>query len=154
MPKAILIISDSSPLIALADIDRLEILKQLYGRVYITDIVRSEIKADLPEWIEITKEYDPILYNTLQLQLDKGEASAIALALKNPDSTLIIDESRGRRVAKSMKVRITGLLGIILRAKRDQVIESGKEILDELAQHGFWLSEKVKRDFLDRLGED
>ena len=75
MPEE-LVISDASPLIALVDIGELEILRQLYQRVTITDIVRDEIHAELPEWIEVSTEYDPKQVQILQLELDPGEASA------------------------------------------------------------------------------
>lgn len=78
MPKKI-IISDASPLIALADIGELGLLQELYQIVTITDIVRNEIHADLPAWIEVSMEYDLKQFQILSLELDPGEASAIAL---------------------------------------------------------------------------
>jgi len=148
-----LVISDASPLIALADIEELEILQLLYQRIVITDIVRSEIHADLPEWIEVSTEYDQKQLQILELELDKGEASAIALALENPESRIILDESKGRSVAKRLGLKVTGTLGIIIKAKDDGLIDSGKRILEKLEKHGFWLSEKLKKQLLERLGE-
>ncbi|MEZ4847494.1 MAG: DUF3368 domain-containing protein [Bacteroidia bacterium] len=152
MPDRI-IISDASPLIALEDIGELELLKRLYQEVIITDIVRNEIHADLPDWIIVNTGYDPQQLQLLELELDKGEASAIALALKNPGSTLILDENKGRSVAKRLGLTITGTIGIIIKAKDLGIISSGKAILDKLENHGFWLSEKLKEQILSRLGE-
>jgi predicted nucleic acid-binding protein len=93
MPEE-LVISDASPLIAMAGIGELELLRKLYQRVSITDIVKSEVHAELPEWIEVSTEYDQKQFQILKLELDPGEASAIALALENPGSRIILDESK------------------------------------------------------------
>lgn len=135
MPEQI-IISDASPLIALADIGKLEILQHLYSNITITDIVRNEIRVDLPDWISVSSNYDPQQMQVLELELDAREANAIALGLKSPNSTLILDESKGRKAAK-----------------RQGVIQSGKEILIALEEHGFWLSQKLKSEILERLNE-
>lgn len=148
-----LVISDASPLIALADIEELELLQLLYQRIVITDIVRDEIHADLPKWIEVSTDYDEKQVQILELELDKGEASAIALALQNPASRIILDESKGRAVAKRLGLKVIGTLGIIIKAKDDKLIDSGKRILEKLEKHGFWLSEGLKRQLLERLGE-
>lgn len=80
MPEE-LVISDASPLIALADIGEIELLQKLYDRVAITDVVKSEIHANLPSWIEVSTNYNQKQFQVLQLELDAGEASTIALAL-------------------------------------------------------------------------
>lgn len=69
MPEQV-VISDASPLIALADIGELSLLQALYQRILITDIVRDEVHADLPSWIEVSREYDPKQFQVLQLELD------------------------------------------------------------------------------------
>lgn len=152
MPEEI-VISDASPLIALADIEELDLLQKLYQKVFITDIVRSEIHADLPLWIEESSNYNRKQFQVLQLELDSGEVSAIALALENPERRIIIDESKGRSVAKRLGLKVTGTLGIIIKAKEQGLIKSGKDILIKLEKHGFWLSERLKNDIIARLKE-
>lgn len=149
----LLIISDASPLIAMADIGALDLLRQLYKKVVITDIVRSEINAELPDWIEVTAAYDQKQLQILKLELDAGEASAIALALDNPQARLIIDENKGRSVAKRLGLKVTGTIGVIIKAKEQGLIHSGKDLLEKLDQHGFWLSEKLKRQIMERMEE-
>ena len=149
-----LVISDASPLIALADIGELDLLLHLYQRIVITDIVQNEIQKDLPDWIEVSTDYDQRQLQILSLELDEGEASAIALALENPHSRIILDERKGRSVAKRLGLKITGTLGIIIKAKNEGLIESGKIILDKLEEHGFWLSSQLKKQLLDRLREE
>ncbi len=112
-----LVISDTSPLIALVDIGELELLQKLYKKVCITDIVRREIHPELPTWIEVSTQYDQKQFHVLKLELDPGEASAIAFALENPDSRIIMDENKGRSVAKSLGLKVTGIVGIIIKAK-------------------------------------
>ncbi|MFK7972191.1 MAG: DUF3368 domain-containing protein [Bacteroidia bacterium] len=148
-----LIISDASPLIALEDIGQLHLLKQLYKQVIITDVVRDEIQADLPSWIEVTANYDISQFRVLSLELDKGEASAIALALKNPELPIIIDERKGRLVAKRLNLRVTGTIGLLIKAKQKGLLFSGKTVLNQLEDHGFWLSKKLKHQILIKMGE-
>lgn len=148
-----IIISDASPLIALLDIGEVELLRKIYQRVVVTDVVKNEINTDLPDWIEVSTAYDHNQYQILKLELDQGEASAIALALQNPDCRIILDESKGRSVAKRLGLKVTGTVGIIIKAKHQGLIHSGKQILDKLEVHGFWMSEELKREVLARLKE-
>jgi len=148
-----LVIADAGPLIALEDIGRLDLLQSLYGEVLITDVVRKEVLADLPDWIHVESAYDQASYRALQQQIDAGEASAIALAVEKPDCLLVMDEKRGRKVAKSMGVKVIGLLGVLLEAKHAGLIASGTKMLEELEAHGFWLSKKLKDQLIKNLGE-
>lgn len=152
MPEQI-IISDASPLIALENIGELDLLQKFYERILITEIIRKEVQAHLPEWIEISTEYDKKQFQVLKLELDPGEASAIALALEHPNLSIIIDESKGRSVAKRLGLKVTGTIGLIIKAKEQGWIESGKVILDKLEKHGFWLSNRLRKQLLDRLNE-
>lgn len=148
-----LVISDASCIIALEDIGELKILKGLFNQVIVTDIVREEIQADLPDWIKVSSDYEERELQILALELDKGEASAIALALKNATSRIILDERKGRKVAKRLGIKVIGTLGIIIKAKEGGIINSGKEVLNKLEKHGFWLSSQMKKSILERLGE-
>jgi predicted nucleic acid-binding protein len=91
-----LIISDTSCLIALTKIDKLELLKNLYQEIIITQDVYVEFGGSLPEWILISEVKNKQRQQELENRLDKGEASSIALALEIENSTLIIDEIKGR----------------------------------------------------------
>ena len=152
MPEE-LIISDASPLIALIHIGQVDLLRQMYRRVIITDVVRGEIHADLPEWIEVSTDYEVQQYQLLRLELDSGEASAISLALKHTDCRIILDERKGRLVAKRLHLKVTGTVGLIVKAKETGLIKSGKAVLTQLEAHGFWLSEKLRVQILARMGE-
>jgi len=119
----------------------------------IEDVVRQEIHADLPNWIEVSSNYDLTQFQILQLELHLGEASAIALALENPGSKLIIDEFKGRSVAKRLGLSVTGTTGITIKAKEQGLIISGREMLVKLEIHGFWLSDKLKKQIIAMLNE-
>ena len=148
-----IIISDSSCIIALEDIGELKILQGLFSEVLITEIVKNEIQTDLPSWIKVSNDYEERELRILELEVDKGEASVIALALKRPKSMLIIDERKGRNLAKRLGLKIIGTLGLIIKAKQEGIIESGKEVLEKLENHGFWLSKSLKLGLLEKLNE-
>ena len=95
-----IIVSDASPIIALFEIDQLDLLKKLYSEIYITDVVAKEVEISIPDWIRITSEYDKVKYQNLRNKLDPGEASAIAYCQDNHGCVLIIDERKGRKIAK------------------------------------------------------
>lgn len=148
-----LVISDASCIIALEDIDELRILKGLFNQVVVTDIVKGEIQVELPNWIKVSTDYEDRELKILELELDRGEASAIALALKNPGSRIILDERKGRKVAKRLGVKVIGTLGLIIKAKQAGIIPSGKAVLEKLEDHGFWLSARMKQSLLEKLDE-
>lgn len=138
-----IIISDASPIIALYEIDHLFMLQAVYDQIAVTSIVAREVEIALPEWIEIDDNYDETLYQSIRLQLDDGEASAIALAKAKKQAILIIDERRGRMVARDLDVEIIGLLGVIVKAKKLGVLTSGLPVIQALVDNGFRLSTKL-----------
>lgn len=105
------VIADASCLILLEKIGALELLQQLFGQVLVTDVVAREYGLPLPAWLQVTAVQSPRQVQLLALTLDPGEASAIALALEQPDSLLIIDERRGRAVAQQLQLNTTCLFG-------------------------------------------
>ena len=127
------VISDASVLISLASADHLELLRSLYGTVIIPGIVAREIlgaPGQLPgssavhaalaqQWMAITEPQNHSLITALSDTLDIGEAHAIALAAEIPDSLLLIDETDGRAAAKHLGVRVTGTIGVLVRAKKE-----------------------------------
>lgn len=76
------------------------------------------------------------------MQVDKGEASAIALALELPESTIILDDFRARKVAERLKVNFTGTIGVIIKAKLQGIISSIKPLLSKIKQTNFRISDE------------
>ena len=145
-----LIIADTSCLIVLEQIGLLDLLKEFYNEIHITNEVKSEFKKEIPEWIIVTELIDKQRQKILELNLDKGEASAIALCLGNKDSLLLIDERKGRNVAQNLGIKITGTLGILIKAKNQNLIISLKTEFDKLKNVGFWVSDKLINQILEK----
>ena len=152
MPERI-VIADASCLIALLRIDQLEVLHSLYQEILITSIIWDEVGEVLPDWIAVEAVEDQQKVKLLELELDQGEASAIALALQMEDPLLIIDEKKGRAVAKRLGLRVTGTLGIIVKAKERGYLSAAKPVLDRLMDEGFRMSDLLFKHILHHLGE-
>ncbi|MBT1696268.1 hypothetical protein KK083_05240 [Fulvivirgaceae bacterium PWU4] len=96
MPK--IIISDTSCLIALSRIDKLEILRHIFSNIVTTREVQQEFGEILPMWIEIRKVNDESRFEEIKQNLDVGEASAISLALGTENAVLVIDEKKEEKL--------------------------------------------------------
>lgn len=143
------VIADASCLIILQNIKRLDLLESLFGEIFITRVVEAEFGLSLPNWIKVETVQDLTRQTLLEINLDKGEASSITLCLEKTDCLLVIDERKGRRIAKQLNLKIVGTLGIIIKAKESGLIDSLSEILDELESVGFHLSKNLKDKLLD-----
>ncbi len=97
-----IIIADTSCLITLEKIKQLAILKALFNAITITSVVAQEFGQTLPDFVEITNPSQEIFQKMLLLNIDAGEASAIALALENKNPLIIIDDFKARRIAEQL----------------------------------------------------
>jgi len=152
-----LIVSDSTTIITLLNIKRVDILKNIFDEVYISNTVYNEVVVEEDITLEssffIQKEIeDTTLYKILSRSLDPGESEAIVLA-KEMNSSLIIDEKKGRKIASNMGINIMGFLGILLlNHKKKCLLED--EILEVyyLAKEAnFRVSERLEEQFLTLL---
>jgi hypothetical protein len=155
-----IVISDTSPFIALLNINKIEILHTLYGKIIIPNRVREELfrnkfnqKAILEligkEYLQVFELTDRILYHSLIQYLDSGESEAIALAVELNADLLLIDEKKGRLEAEKQGLKVIGTLGILIDAKRKDLISNLTDTIEELkSKIGFRLHpsliEKVK----------
>lgn len=97
----------------------------------------------------------PVSRTALLETRDLGEAEAIALAEAHPDARLLIDERRGRRVARSLNLRVTGTAGVLLAAKGAGLVPQVRPLLDALVDdHGLHLSAALRAAILREAGED
>lgn len=160
-----IVISDASPLIALASVRQLDLLRALYGKVVIPPAVYDEITAAYPaapgagdvrnaEWIQVRLADNHRLIEALSLELDTGEAEAIGLAVELNADLLLIDERRGRIVATRLGRRVVGVLGILIEAKAAGILPLVRPILDALTtKAGFWISPMLLAKVLASAGE-
>jgi len=151
MPKTI--ISDTSCLIILSNINELDLLRKVYGEITTTSIIAEEFNDPLPEWISIHDIKDSHSQKILETQIDRGEASAIALALEIPDSLIILDDFKGRKVAVKLGLKITGTIGVIIKAKLLGIIPSIKPLFLKIRLTNFRLSDEIEKQALIAAGE-
>lgn len=131
------------------NIGELSLLQKLFGEIFVTEEVGKEFGLVLPDWIKVKEVQNKTQQNALELILDKGEASAIALCLENKNSLLIIDEKKGRRIAQELGVKIIGTLGLVLSAKKNDLLDSVEEFLEKLENAGFHISQNLKDNILN-----
>jgi predicted nucleic acid-binding protein len=162
-----LAVSDTSPISNLAFIGRLELLKSQFSTVWMPDAVANELLAhpdpavkDLIQaakrehWIRVGTPEDSRLLRILLLQLHRGEAEVIALATDLKADIVLIDEQEGRQLALKTGLAVTGVLGILLRAKRDGEIAAIKTEIDHLRSKAhFFISAPLEAKILVAAGE-
>lgn len=147
------IISDTSCFIILTNIGELELLHQVYGQVVTTQDIATEFGEILPEWVEIATVKDKLRQQLLEMQIDRGESSAIALALETPDSVIILDDYKARKIAEQLGIIFTGTIGVIVKAKLNGIIPSIKPLLEKIKRTDFRLSADLELQALKEAKE-
>jgi predicted nucleic acid-binding protein len=149
-----IVIADTSCLIVLNQIQLLHLLSKLFDNVKVTKEISDEFLDDLPDWVEIVEVKDKIKKNLLSVNLDKGEASAIAYCIEqSAPCLLIIDEKKGRKTAFELGISIIGTLGILLLAKKKGFIASLKESIEAMEAFSFRISPILREEILKEAGE-
>jgi predicted nucleic acid-binding protein len=150
------VISDTSPLTALLLAGREELLRSLFERAVIPPAVQKEllrVHASLPIWIEVIAPHD-IPSSIRGAGLDAGETEAIALALELHPDALLMDERLGRRLAAQHGLRVTGLLGLLVLAKRRHFIAELVPLIHELQEKGnCWFGHELLEQVCASVGE-
>ena len=151
-----MVISDSTALIILFDLGRVELLSNLFSKILIPTTVYKEISTKremmLPEFIEVVRVKEHTNLKVLKSLLDEGESEAIALALERK-SKLIIDEKKGRKIAMAQGLDIIGLLGIVYLNIKHQYLtpEEARAFLQEALEHGYRISPKLIETMFAKL---
>lgn len=156
------VVSNTTPIISLLKLSKLELLESLYKEIIIPFAVYEEIEAgknkayyqDLSKvnWIKIIEIQDKKALKYF-LDLDLGEAEAIVLANEIGADLIILDEKLGRYHAKHSELTVTGTIGILLKAKSNGLIKFIKPLLHELTEKDVWISEKLIHEILQRANE-
>jgi len=146
------IISNTTPILSLLKIDMLDLLHKMYSKVIIPKAVFEEIEngkdksyyVDLSniDWIDII-EISNVGSRSFFVDLDDGEAEVLVLAKELKADLVIMDELMGRRFAKQLNYKLTGTIGILLKAKENRIIPSIGKLLKELTEKGTWINPKL-----------
>ena len=112
------------------------------------------VEAQKPGWIGLEEPADLVLLRLAKRDLDEGEAEAIALSLGGEATLLLVDEAEARGVTELYDLTKTGTIGLLIRAKRDGLIDLLRPELDKLIhQGGFWIAQPPYRRALEAVGE-
>jgi predicted nucleic acid-binding protein len=150
--EKMIVISDSSPLISLALIGKLDILKKLYKEIWAPTAVYEEVvKSDKPFADELilflngkTKSVtNKMAVEVLLSDIGAGEAEAIVLALEQQPDIILIDDLKARKLAKLKGFKVIGTMGILLQAKNEGLIKEIKPLISELISKDIRISAKI-----------
>jgi predicted nucleic acid-binding protein len=150
------VVSNSSPLIALAEIKQLDLLRRLFESVWIPRAVAAEVAPSLPtlpDWIAIRELAQPVPPAVLSRALGLGEREALALTLESRPTYVILDDRPARRVAVELGLPLIGTLGILVMAKQEGLISSIRPQVDALLNSGFFIGHDLYRDLLSDTNE-
>ena len=156
------VVSNTTPILSLLKIGKLDVLRELYGKIWISQAVYREIEAgkDKDYYVDVSKldwiEIAPIQSASARLylfDLDDGEAETIILAQEQVADVAIIDEKLGRRYAAQINIPITGTIGILLKAKERGLIDAVAPFLQELRNKSSWINDSLFKKALSVAGE-
>ena len=161
------VVSNTSPILNLAIVKQLDLLRQQFAEVLIPPAVSEELQPDseapgveavrqalADQWLQVHELKDARLAQALMLELDRGEAAAIALALELSADPILLDERDGRAKAKALGLQPVGVLGVLLRAKREGKVESVKNIMQAMQRDaGFFISDDLFAAILAEANE-
>jgi predicted nucleic acid-binding protein len=159
-----IVVSNATPLIALARISRLALLRDLFGVILIPQAVYDEVATGAPtrpgaenvrqaEWIQARTLADHAEVDYLRADLDLGEAEVLVLAEESAAGLVLLDEPKARLAAELLGLRYVGTVGLLLLAKQTGRVTAIRPLLDDLRAKHFHLSDTVYRAVLERAGE-
>lgn len=160
-----MIVSNTSPITNLSALGELDLLQEIFGEISIPEAVFHEIvqegednpgaeEIERASWIDTESVEDTNLVIALNNTVDIGEAEAIALAVENGADLLLLDDRIARRTADQYDLQFIGLLGVLLLAKRKNIIETVRPFLMRLREEaGFWISDTLVNRILQEADE-
>lgn len=159
-----IVVSNSTPPTAMAMADQFDLLRKIFGRIYIPDGVHEEVVEQGGErfgatdvrqaaWIEVIAARDKLALQVLEDDLGTGESETIVLAREMEADWVLVDERLARRKLELLGVRTIGTLGILLKAKEIGLLLTIRPEVDKLRDRGFRLGRHVYKDVLRMAGE-
>jgi predicted nucleic acid-binding protein len=160
----VIVVSNASPLIALAKIGRLDLLPELFESIIVPQAVYDEVVTSGAErpgvleirqasWIKTRSITDQSKVSYLLAELDRGEAEALVLAEEVSTNWVLLDETKARLVAELVGLHYIGTVGLLLLAKQLGKLAFLRPVLDELRANQFYISQKVYQAVLEEAGE-
>jgi uncharacterized protein len=162
----VIVVADTTPLLYLSRTGHLEIVRAVHHEIVVPKTVWEELVVARPDkqgvaalqassWILVNDDVERAgIDPDLTSLLDAGEAAAITLAALLRADCLLIDERKGRLVARERGLRIQGTLGLLVEARRTGVLGSLRAVLDDLACAGFRVSALLVKEALLQVGEE
>ena len=156
-----IVFSNTTPFIALASVGRLDLLPTLFGEIRVADIVARECAAGGPilvpslaqfSWVRIMDSANCVPPANL-LDLDQGEKLTLALAQRDQADLVIVDEKMGRSLAELLGLRVTGTLGVLLRARQQNLISSFRQTAEAMRKQGIHYNPSLIDRLAARVGE-
>jgi predicted nucleic acid-binding protein len=163
MAKGKLIISNTTRIINLAEIGRLDLLEKIFGKVVVPPAVVTELLAkqnlfpkagDAAACFEVVHPEDLLLVRGFRSAVHAGEAECLALAMENPSSLLLLDDLQVRALASSNGLAFTGTLGLFVEAKARGLVDAVAPLIEKLRRSArFWISLELETRVLNDVGE-
>lgn len=158
------VIVNSTPIISLCSIGKIELLKDIYDKIYIPYGVYEEvcIEGNSKVGANLIEKNNFILINKIQNEeakrffktsLHKGEVEVMILAEEMKADLCIIDDLLARKYAKYLGLQVTGTLGILLKAKKCGLVKEVKPILNDLISNGIYINKKIYDSVIDLAEE-
>lgn len=155
-----LLVVNTGPLIALSMADALDVAGKLPFEFICTPQVCDELAQGIvlglppiaPDWLRVVALTHP-LPALARTTLDPGEAAVIQRALDKNAAWVCIDDWKGRRAALAVGLKVTGTLGLLLKAKSLNLVVAIRPIVDRLLHHGRWYHPELVKRILDQAGE-
>jgi len=153
-----MIIGDSSALIALSVVDKLELLEQLYTNLYVPQAVFDEVtQVGRPQSDKLRRflqsRVKVVELNLTKLGLGLGELEAITLYKELGAEVLLIDDNRAKKYAILNNVKVIGSLGVLIKAKEESYIEQVKPLVEAIMKSEVYISDKLMLKVLELCGE-
>ncbi len=149
-------VSNAGPLIALAKVNRFELLHRVLGHLYIPQAVYDEVvvkgtgkagtdetQKALGDWIEILAVKNAAMIQSLLTKLGRGESEAIALAIEIQADLVLLDDRKARTMAGFMGLNVNGTIGVLIQGYRKGLVTDLQQILDELKAKGFRINDRI-----------
>ncbi len=155
------VFSNTTPFIALASIERLDLLPQLFGQIHVAAEVIDECAAGGPivvpglrtlEWV-VPVQAPTQLAPHILLELDKGEKATLQAALAMQADWVLMDEKIGRNMAEYLGLKVSGTLGVLLKARRTGLIVSFRDAALRMREQGIFFNADLVHRLAAAAGE-